>query len=138
VTFLREEFMDTVSKQFIWLNDDIDPSLGQKLTGKFQAKTTWATCELELYLTKNGVLKGHFTVGEQALEVKGGIGKTGMAYGFLLEPIDSVPVALFRIKTNEHGLQLELDVPEFDELLEHCSLEGIALSRVETTHTPST
>jgi hypothetical protein len=124
---LGEDFMENI----IWLADQIDPALSKQLTGKFRAAAAWAECVLELHLTKEGVLGGHFTVGEQDLEVKGGIGKTGTAYGFLLEPIASVPIALFRIRTNGENLKLELDVPDFDELLEHCILENISLSRVE-------
>jgi hypothetical protein len=118
-------------ENIIWLADPVDPALSKQLTGKFRAATTWAECVLELHFTQEGVLKGHFTVGQQALEIKGGIGKTGLAYGFLLEPIASVPIALFRIKPNGEHLKLELGVPEFDELLEYCILENIALSRVE-------
>jgi hypothetical protein len=128
IAYSEEEFME----HFIWLNDPIDPHLSEQLTGKFRAAAAWAECVLELHFTKEGVLKGQFTVGKQTLEVKGGIGKTGMAYGFLLEPMASVPVALFRIKPSGETLNLEFDVPEFDELLEHCTLEQVSFDRVKS------
>lgn len=118
-------------EHFIWATHPIDPHLSQQLTGKFRVVADWAECVLDLHLSKNGVLKGQFTLGEQTLTVKGGIGKTGMAYGFLLEPMASVPVALFCIKPHEEHLKLELDLPEFDELFNHCILERVSLSRVK-------
>ena len=46
-----------------------------------------------------------------------------------LEPVASVPVALFRIKPGD-TLSLELDVPDFDTLLDHCSPEQVRFERV--------
>jgi hypothetical protein len=116
-------------ENFIWLNDPLDPGLSQQLTGKFQAYSDWAACELDLCLSPEGILTGQFDVGGQLLQVKGGIGKRGVVYGFLLEPVASVPVALFRIKPGDN-LDLELDVPDFDTLLDHCSPQQVRFERV--------
>jgi hypothetical protein len=116
----------------IWLNDPVAPYLSEQLTGTFHAAAVWAEYGLNLHLSKEGVLNGQFTIGDQTLEIKGGIGATGFAYGFLLEPVSSVPVALFRIKPYQEHLTLELDLPEFDELLEHCNLEKVFFNRVKT------
>jgi hypothetical protein len=53
-----------------------------------------------------------------------------MVYGFLLEPVASVPFALFRIKPGEAVLGLELDVPEFTELLDDRTTEQVSFKRV--------
>jgi hypothetical protein len=120
-------------ENIIWLNDHLNPSLSEQFTGTFQASTDWEDCTLELSLSSAGVLSGAFQVGEQTLEVKGGVGKSGVVFGFLLEPVASVPVALFRIKYSQENFRLELDVPEFDSLLDYCSPEPVNFERVDLT-----
>ena len=114
----------------IWLNEPSDPALNQQLTGTFQSHSDWANYKLEIELSSEGVLKGHFAVGKQVLEVRGGIGKSGLAFGFLLDPIASVPVALFRIKQHQQQLSFEMDLPEFDTLLDYCQTETVCFERV--------
>jgi hypothetical protein len=114
----------------IWLNDTVDPTLYKQITGTFHTSDAWGDCTLELHLSEEGLLTGHFITRGQTLEVKGGVGQGGMVYGFLLEPVASVPFALFRIKPGEEVLGLELDVPEFTELLDDRTTEHVSFKRV--------
>jgi hypothetical protein len=114
----------------IWLNDTVDPTLCKQITGTFHTSDAWGDCTLELHLSEEGLLTGHFITREQTLEVKGGIGQGGMVYGFLLEPVASVPFALLRINASEDVLGLELDVPEFTELLDDRTTEQVSFKRV--------
>jgi hypothetical protein len=114
----------------IWLNDTVDPTLCKQITGTFHTSDAWGDCTLELHLSEEGLLTGHFITREQTLEVKGGIDQGGMVYGFLLEPVASVPFALLRINASEDVLGLELDVPEFTELLDDRTTEQVSFKRV--------
>ncbi len=116
-------------ENMIWINDQITPQLCKQLSGTFESSSDWSACTLKLQLGQDGVLKGQFQMGKQSLGVIGGISKSGKAFGFLLEPVASVPVALFRIKPGD-TLSLELDVPDFDTLLDHCSPEQVRFERI--------
>ncbi len=130
-----EKIMEKIMENIIWLSDRVDPLLCKELSGRFQTHSDWSEGLIEMNLSPEGTLRGCFTVGEQSLGLLGGVGKSGLVFGFLLEPVGGVPVALFRIKINEETLSLELDVPEFGELLDYCTPEQLRLERI--TYTPS-
>ena len=120
-------------ENIIWLGEQPDPSLRKLFTGTFQLHSDWGESEVGMSLSATGTLKGYFSVGGQSFELIGSIGKSGLAFGFLLEPVSAVPMALFRIRAGREGLTLELDVPEFADLLDNCQIEQFKLERVSYT-----
>jgi hypothetical protein len=105
----------------------ITPVFSGSLTGKFRL-ATWAECSLELHQSNNGGLEGHLTLAEQRLEVKGSIGKTGAAFGVLLDSATALPVALSRLERNRERVRLEVDIP--GPRARHGLLKIVSLSRV--------
>jgi hypothetical protein len=118
----------------IWLSDHVEPQLTKQLSGTFEAWSDWSACRIDLCLSNEGILKGNFCVAEQNLGVIGGIGKSGRAFGFLLEPVGGVPVALFRMNVLEDELSLELDIPEFDDMMDFCSPERLKFRRTSVAN----
>ncbi len=83
---------------FVWLHDHLDPHLIEHFTGTFAASADWSACTVELRLSHDGILAGQINVGEQTLELIGTIGKNNRVFGFFLEPLHALHVALFRIQ----------------------------------------
>jgi hypothetical protein len=123
--------MEMFLEHMIWLNSQVNANLCQQVTGTFLALSTHGECELELELSRDGLLRGSFKVAKQVLEIKGGVGQRGTVYGFLLEPFASVPVVLFRLSTSLAGLNIEFDMPEFADLINPCQAAQLVLTRVE-------
>jgi hypothetical protein len=121
----------------IYLDDMVSPAFRKQFTGTFHTSDTWGNSDLELHVSEQGVLTGHFTVEDIRFELKGCVSHTGYAFGFLLEPDASIPVAMLRIKVNGNSLSLESYVPEFTELLDKSEAEQVLFRRV-TVNEPMT
>lgn len=125
-------------ERFIWLsNQRPDDWLRSDLTGIYAAHLGEAECVLMLTFDGEGHLQGSFSTEGETLEVRGGLSRTGSIFGFLLEPSAGSPVAIFRAIPGLDGMTLQLDVPDFDELMDLCNLERIALSKISGRGTPA-
>jgi hypothetical protein len=120
----------------IYLNDTVSPTLRQQFTGTFHGSDRWGDGDLELHLSEAGVLTGYFAVEDIKFELKGCVGHTGNAFGFLLEPDHAIPVALLRINIYDDGLSLESYVPEFTELFSQAESEKVSFRRGVKATTP--
>jgi hypothetical protein len=116
----------------IYLDDTVTPSFRKEFTGLFHTSGNWGEGDLELTLSKKGVLSGSFTTEGITFGLKGTVSHTGVAFGYLLEPDAALPVALIRINASEKGLSLEVHVPEFTELLNESEPEKVLFQRVVT------
>jgi hypothetical protein len=114
----------------IRLDDTVTPNIRQQLTGTFHTHDKWGEGVLELTLSEKGILTGSFTIEEITFGIKGVLSHSGNAFGYLLEPDASIPVALLRIKAEEKGPSLEVHVPEFTELLDEREPEQVLFQRV--------
>lgn len=121
----------------IYLDDTVSPIFRKQFTGTFHTSDTWGNGDLELHVSEKGVLTGHFMVEDIRFELKGCVSHAGHAFGFLLEPDASIPVAMLRIKVDGNSLSLESYVPEFTELLDKSETEQVLFRRV-TTNTVAT
>jgi hypothetical protein len=119
----------------ISLDDTVNPTVRQYLTGTFHTSDQWGEGDLELHLSDKGVLTGSFTLEEITFGLKGLLSHTGVAFGYLLEPDAAIPVAMLRIQTCGEGLSLEVHVPEFTEVLNKSESEPVLFSRVTTNST---
>lgn len=120
-------------ERFIWLsNQRPDDWLRNDLAGTYAAPLGETECVLELTFDAEGHLLGSFSTEGETLEVRGGLSRTGSIFGFLLEPSAGSPVAIFRAIPGLNGMTLQLDVPDFDELMDLCNLERIPLSKVSS------
>lgn len=119
-------------QQIVWLSNSIPAHLeARELSGTYTASFGGTDCVVELWLSGEGFVSGSLSIEGERLEVRGGFSvRTGALQGFLLEPFGAVPVALFRGRLSGDGLTLEVDVPDFDELIELCNPERIVFSRV--------
>jgi hypothetical protein len=125
--------MDTFTNNFIWLDDTVDPFICKQFTGCFQAVDFWGKSILELHLSDTGILTGDLKTGDITFEIKGCINHLGIGFGFLLEPVTSLPVAMFRLKKDAQGIYLESYVPEFSKLFDQEKPDAILFSPVMTT-----
>jgi hypothetical protein len=114
----------------IYLDDTVTPSFCKEFTGLFHTSEKWGEGSLELTLSEKGVLSGSFTTKGITFGLKGTVSHTGVAFGYLLEPDASIPVALVRIKKTGEGLSLEVHVPEFTELMNESEGEKVLFQRV--------
>lgn len=103
-----------------------------ELSGKYESKMQGTECSFELISVGDSIFKGSFQHDGDYLDISATLSRaTGYLYGFLLEPTLQAPIAFFRAKQSPDGLALELDVPDFDELIDYCQLERISLQRAE-------
>jgi hypothetical protein len=114
----------------IFLDDTVSPTFRQQFTGTFHTSDTWGNGNLELHVNEKGVLSGHFTVEDIRFALKGCVSHLGHAFGFLLEPDGSIPVAMLRIKVVDDTLSLESYVPELTKLLDESNPEVVSFTRV--------
>ncbi len=113
----------------ISLDDTVNPSVREQLTGKFQTSDKWGTGDLELTLNEKGILTGSFTLEEITFGIKGLLSHTGDAFGYLLEPDAAIPVAMLRVKLYGEGVSLEFHVPEFTSIIDASKAESVLFSR---------
>jgi hypothetical protein len=113
----------------ISLDDTVNPTVRQHLTGKFQTNDKWGMGDLELNLSEKGTLTGSLTLEDITFGLKGLLSHTGDAFGYLLEPDAAIPIAMLRIKTYGEGLSLEFHVPEFTNLMDESKAEPVLFSR---------
>jgi hypothetical protein len=119
----------------ISLDDTVNPSLRQQLTGTFHTHDKWGEGNLELHLSDKGILTGSFTLEEITFGLKGLLSYTGVAFGYLLEPDAAIPIAMLRIQTYGEGLSMEVHVPEFTEILNESKAEPVLFSRTAINRT---
>lgn len=101
------------------------------LSGTYTAHLGGTECLVELWLGGEGFVSGHLSTDGDRMDIRGGFSRrTGALHGFLIEPFGAVPVALFRARLSPDGLTLEVDVPDFEELMDLCSPETLTLSKV--------
>jgi hypothetical protein len=124
--------MDTFTNNSIWLEDTVDPFFCKQFTGSFQAVDFWGKSILELHLSDTGILTGDIKTGDISFEIKGCISHMGIGFGFLLEPLTSLPVAMFRLKKDVQGLSMESYVPEFSKLFDQEKPDAILFLPVMT------
>lgn len=99
--------------------------------GTYTAAVGGGECVVVLVPGPGGRLGGSFTAEGQTLEVSGMPSRrTGQLSGFLLESTARTPVALFRARLEGAELSVEIEVPDLEELLEQCRLEGLEFSRL--------
>jgi hypothetical protein len=122
----------------ISLDDTVNPTLRQQLTGNFHTSDKWGAGDLELHLSDRGILTGSFTIEEITFGLKGLLSHTGVAFGYLLEPDAAIPVAMLRIQTCGEGLSLEFHVPEFTNLMDESKAEGVLFSRAAKNNAVTT
>jgi hypothetical protein len=108
--------MDSLNKNFLWLRDDV-PAFAKELSGTFVTTLEGVPCDLELKVSYKS-LRGSLNLDDEVFEIRGVVSsQLKAAYGVLLEPITNTPVALLRITPKAWGIVLELDMPDFDELV---------------------
>lgn len=117
----------------IWLSEPIDPKLCPQFNGTFEVTTDWSACTVKLQLGFDGLLKGQFQTGQQTLKMIGNTGINSNIFGFLLEPLASLPVGIFKLHIQGEALTLEFDIPDFEALLGHCTTETLTLHRMTNT-----
>jgi hypothetical protein len=125
--------MDTFTNDFIYIEDGVNPLFRQQFTGNFQTEDVWGKTTLELRLDDTGILTGNLKTGDILFEIKGCISHMGIGFGFLLEPVTSLPVAMFRLKRDAQGISLESYVPEFTKIFDQEKPDVILFSHVVTT-----
>jgi hypothetical protein len=109
--------MDSPNKNFIWLTD-ASPAFAKELSGTFVTSLEGVPCTLELSFRGYRHLHGSLRLDGEILEISGVVSsQMKTAYGVLLEPISNTPIALLRITPKAWGVKLELDIPDFDELV---------------------
>jgi hypothetical protein len=118
----------------IYLDDAVSPDFRKAFTGTFHTSDKWGNGNLELHLSEAGVVTGNLVMNALRFELNGCISHTGVAFGILLEPVTSSPVALFHIKPDSEGSGLELDIPE---LPNKSTVAPVLFSRV-TANNPIT
>lgn len=122
---------------FIYLDDTVNPTLCEQLTGTFHTSDDSGKGDLELHLSEAGVVTGNLVMNALRFELNGCISHTGVAFGILLEPVTSSPVALFHIKPGSENSGLELDIPDLTQLPNKSTVAPVLFSRV-TTNNPVT
>jgi hypothetical protein len=122
----------------IRLDDTVNLTLRQNLTGIFHTSEKWGMGSLRLHLSEKGVLTGSFTLEEITFGIKGVLSHAGDAFGYLLEPDAAIPVAMLRIKTYGEGLSLEFHVPEFTNVMDESKAEIVLFSRTATKNKATT
>ena len=106
------------------------PTPKPDLSGTYTAKNG-GECVAKFWLNPHGELQGSFMAEGEELALSGRfLEHRGKAIGFLLDPVSKNPIGMFRATLSENGLVLEIDVPDFVELLENCDLEPIHLERL--------
>jgi hypothetical protein len=102
---------------------------GQGRCAVYSAQVAGSECVVELSFAEPGLVQGRFISEGEVLELCGRLSGQQIM-GFMLEPTSKTPIGVFRTCLSEEGLLLEMDVPDFAEVLERCDLERITLSRV--------
>lgn len=105
-------------------------ALPQGTSGCYRAWVGGEECLVQLAL-EAGVVMGTFKTAGETVEISGRVSRSGHLSGFLLEPTHKSPIGVFRARLEAGGLLLAMDIPDFEELLEHCDLEPIRFVRVE-------
>jgi hypothetical protein len=125
-------------ERLLWFNSQSLAAHCAEVAGTYTSRVSDATCTVQFVPSPKGVLKGTFSSEGEELELIASISqRTGYAYGFLLEPFARAPVAFFRARLVREGIALELDVPDFDEMIEGCELERIVLHRTTNANVKS-
>lgn len=106
------------------------PAEATDISGTYSALVNGTECVVELELGESGGLNGRFYAEGEQLQVAGGVLRSGAVFGFLLETSSAFPVAIFRAYKKEGGLSLEMEVPDFDELMDLCNPERLIFSRI--------
>ena len=108
--------MEGLNKNFIWLTDAV-PAFAKEFSGTFVTSLEGVPCALELTLHHKH-LHGSLILDGEVFDIRGFCSSiVKAAYGVLLEPISNTPVALLKITPAWWGVRLELDMPDFDELV---------------------
>jgi hypothetical protein len=119
--------MENLNKNFIWLTDSAE--LARAFSGKFVTLLEGVPCDLELRLN-NRLLHGLLELDNSVFEIRAVCsGQTKTAYGFLLESFSHTPIALLRLTPKGEGLLLELDAPDFDEVVKLYEPRGVNFQR---------
>jgi hypothetical protein len=111
---LGENFVDSLNKNVLCLGG-ASPAFARELSGTFVTSLEGVPCILELTFHHH-YLRGSFSLDGSVFEIRGFCsGHVKAAYGVLLEPISTLPIALLRITLERRVVVLELDTPDFDE-----------------------
>lgn len=117
-------------ERFGWLGGQPQTALVGQMAGTYTAQMGEAEAVVKLWFSPEGYVQGQFSAEGQSLEIRGGfLGRSQAIYGFLLEQSGGTPVAMFRAQPGLHGLTLQLDVPDFDELMDLCNPQSITLNK---------
>lgn len=116
-------------QQVKWFRPDL---LTNELAGSYTAEMGGVGYRLEVIPASNGLLQGQLVIDEETLLLSGRISRrSGFMSGFLLDSLSRNPIGVFRVSLERDGLLLQMDIPDFEELLERCDLEGIQFHRRE-------
>lgn len=108
-----------------------ETSLVGEVAGTYTAQMGGTDCVFKLWFNQAGYVHGSFEVEGESLEIRGAVSsRSGAVFGFFLDAIGETPVAMFRARPSVAGLSLQVDVPDFDELMDLCNPETITLSKV--------
>ena len=102
----------------------------QQFSGCYSAELNGEKCKLDINTQPNKVFRGSLNCNGQNFELKGKLNaKTQTYYGFLIDPVDQLPFGYLKAKLSKGSLNLELSVPDFEEIFQGLDSEAFAFHK---------
>jgi hypothetical protein len=81
-------------------------------SGIFTTFVNGSLCQLELFIQPDQRFSGCLKLEDDSYEIRGVATGINLLHGFILEPLEHIPIAMLRVHILEDVLHLELDMPE--------------------------
>jgi hypothetical protein len=101
-----------------------------EVAGTYSAEMGGTEVIFRFWFNQAGYVHGSFEAEGESLEIRGvASSRSGTIVGFFLDAAGETPVAMFRARPSVAGLSLQVDVPDFDELMDLCNPETVTLNK---------